>query len=285
MLALVAAWLIASPAGADGNLHALWQVHGKHNTVYLMGSVHVLRPSDYPLAPVLLNAYNDAKALYLELDLAEFDSTTMQLDMLRSAALPEDKRLTDVLGKERYTKAAALAHALGVELPTFDQYAPWFVAEIIEQMQLQKLGFDPASGIDMYFYGKAQEDGKSVSGLESLQEQLSVFTSMPLNTQADYLVSTLEEARDLPKEVDAMMQAWRNGNGDWFVKLFKEEFGKDPAVHQSLLGARNRRWVPKIESLLNDDKNYLVIVGTAHLVGEGSVIELLKKDGIGATQL
>jgi uncharacterized protein YbaP (TraB family) len=50
------------------------------------------------------------------------------------------------------------------------------------------------------------------------------------------------------------------------------------------LVARNRKWVPKIEALLDDDRNYLVIVGTGHLVGQGSVIDLLKKDGIGATQ-
>ncbi len=81
-----------------------------------------------------------------------------------------------------------------------------------------------------------------------------------------------------------MVRAWQHGDTQWFANELRSEFKQDSRLYQSVLGARNRKWVPKIEALLNDDKNYLVIVGTGHLVGEGSVIELLKKDGIGATQ-
>jgi len=70
----------------------------------------------------------------------------------------------------------------------------------------------------------------------------------------------------------------------WFETQLKSELGRDPALYQSLLVARNRKWIARIEALLNDDKNYLVIVGTGHLVGRDSVIDLLKKDGVGATQ-
>jgi uncharacterized protein len=107
---------------------------------------------------------------------------------------------------------------------------------------------------------------------------------MPLDTQADYLVSSLEQAHDLPKEVNSMVRAWQHGDTAWFEDELKTEFGHDARLYDSLLLARNRRWLARIEGLLNEDKNYLVIVGTGHLVGQGSVIELLKKDGIGATQ-
>ena len=107
---------------------------------------------------------------------------------------------------------------------------------------------------------------------------------MPLDTQADYLVSSLEQAKDLPKEVDSLVRAWQHGDTDWFDHQMKTELGRDPRLYQTVLGARNRKWLPKIEALLDDDKNYLVIVGTGHLVGQGSVIDLLKKDGIAATQ-
>ena len=81
-----------------------------------------------------------------------------------------------------------------------------------------------------------------------------------------------------------MVHAWAGGDTQWFADELKSEIGRDPALYDSVLVARNRKWVPKIEALLNDSKNYLVIVGTAHLVGEGSVIALLKKDGIAAAQ-
>jgi hypothetical protein len=88
----------------------------------------------------------------------------------------------------------------------------------------------------------------------------------------------------LPKDVDAMVRAWQRGDTQWFAGQLQSEFGRDPHVYDSLLGARNRKWLPKIEALLNDDRNYLVIVGTGHLVGPGSVLDLLKKDGIGVSQ-
>jgi len=107
---------------------------------------------------------------------------------------------------------------------------------------------------------------------------------MSLDTQAEYLLSSLEQAHELPKEVDAMVRAWQRGDTQWFAAQLQSELGKDPRLYQSVLVARNRKWLPKIEALLDDDRNYLVIVGTGHLVGQGSVIDLLKKDGIGATQ-
>jgi uncharacterized protein len=124
-----------------------------------------------------------------------------------------------------------------------------------------------------------------VAGLETVHDQIALFQNMPLSAQADYLISSLEQAHDLPKEVDAMVRAWQRGDTAWFANQIKSELGGDPKLYQSVLVARNRKWLPKIEAMLKEDKNYLVIVGTGHLVGQGSVIELLKQDGIGATQL
>ena len=276
--------LLSVAARADGALHSLWELHGRHNTVYLLGSIHVLRPRDYPLAPALLDAYGDAKSVLMEVNLDEVGSAEVQTEMLGSAMLPEGKTLSGILGQQRYARADALAREVGVEISLFDQFAPWFVAEAISQQQLTQLGFQPESGVEMYFMGRARTDGKSMAGLETVHDQISVFENMSMDTQAEYLLSSLEEAHGLAAEVDAMVRAWQRGDTQWFVNELQSEFGRDPRLYQSVLVARNRKWVPKIEALLNDDKNYLVIVGTGHLVGPGSVIDLLKKDGIGAVQ-
>jgi uncharacterized protein YbaP (TraB family) len=285
LLGLTLSGLVLSAAArADSSLHALWELHGKHNTVYILGSIHVLRPTDYPLAPAVLNAYSNAKSIFMEVNLQEIDSQRMQTELLASARLPEGKTLPAIMGKQRYERASALARDVGVEISIFDAFAPWFVAEVISQLQLQKLGFQPTSGVEMFFLEHARSDGKPVAGLETVHDQIALFDALSMNAQADYLVSSLEEAHDLPKEVDDMVHAWQRGDTAWFADQLKSELGRDPALYQSVLVARNRKWVPKIEALLNDDKNYLVIVGTGHLVGRGSVIELLGKDGIVATQ-
>jgi uncharacterized protein YbaP (TraB family) len=281
---LLCGLLLCVTARADGALHTLWELHGKHNTVYLLGSIHVLRPSDYPLSPAVLAAYADSKSLLMEVNLEEINSEQVQAEMLGSAVLPGGKTLTEVLGKERYGRAAGLAHAVGVELAMFDQFAPWFAAEAISQLQLTQLGFQAESGVEMFFMGKARSDGKSVAGLETVHDQIALFQNMSLDTQADYLVSSLEQAHDLPKDIDSMVRAWQHGDTQWFATQMQSEFGRDSRLYDSIIVARNRKWLPAIEALLSDDKNYLVIVGTGHLVGQGSVLELLKKDGIGATQ-
>jgi len=276
--------LLCVTVRADGALHSLWELHGKHNTVYLLGSIHVLRPNDYPLAPVVLDAYTHAGSLLMEVNLDEINSEQVQAEMLASATLSGGKTLPDVLGKQRYERAAALAHEIGVELSSFDQFAPWFAAEAISELQLTQLGFQPENGVEMYFMDRARSDGKSVDGLETVHDQISVFQNMSLDAQAEYLLSSLEQAHDLPKEVDSMVRAWQRGDTRWFESELQSDLGHDSDLYQSVLLARNRKWVPKIEALLNSDKNYLVIVGTGHLAGQGSVVDLLKKDGIVATQ-
>jgi uncharacterized protein len=275
---------LSASVSADGPLHALWELHGKHNTVYILGSIHVLRPSDYPLAPAVLNAYGNANSIYMEVNLAEVDSQRMQTELLASARLPEGKTLPVIMGDARYKRAQALAREVGIDLGIFDAFAPWFAAEAISQLQLQQLGFQPQSGVEMFFLERARADGKSVAGLETVHDQIALFDALSMDEQAAYLISSLEEAHDLPKEVDAMVHAWANGDTQWFADQLKSEIGRDPVLYESVLVARNRKWVPKIEALLNEDKNYLVIVGTGHLVGQGSVIALLKKDGIAAAQ-
>lgn len=276
--------LCALPAQADSGRHVLWQVQGRSNVVYLLGSIHVLRQSDYPLDPALMAAYAGSQKLVMEIDLSELDTGEVQQQMLQAAMLPDGRTLKDVLGAARYQRAAALAQEAGVPLETLQAFKPWFVAESVTQLQLMQLGFDPSAGIEMYFLQRARADGKPVQGLETAQEQIDLFDSMPLERQSRYLLSSLGEAKSLPTQVDQMVRAWRRGDTEWFATQLRKEFGDDPQLYQSLLVERNRKWLPKIESFLNDSRNYLVIVGTGHLSGADSVIGMLRQAGYTATQ-
>jgi len=250
----------------------------------VLGSIHVLRPSDYPLAPAVLEAYRDSKSLLMEINLEEIGSAEVQAEMLSSALLPDGRSLPEVMGPERYARAASLAHAVGQDLGGFDQFAPWFAAEAISQMQLTQLGFDAQSGVEMYFLGRARSDGKSVAGLETVHDQIALFEAMSMDAQSQYLLSSLEQAHDLPRQVNDMVRAWQRGDTAWFETELKSDFGRDPVLYQSLLVSRNRKWISRIEALLNGEQNTLVIVGTAHLVGRDSVIERRKEYGVATTQ-
>ncbi len=285
----LAAWTLlclvfGTGRAADAAKHTLWELHGAHNTVYVLGSIHVLRPSDYPLAAAVLDAYGRAQALVMEVDLGAVDQDQIQSEMLASAELPADRSLATVLGPGRYERATRLARGVGVDLSKFTRFTPWFVAEAISMLELGQLGFRPESGVEMYFLDKARADGKPISGLETVHEQIALFENMRLDQQSEYLVSSLEQADALPREIGDMVRAWRTGDTGWFDRQLREELGADPALYDSLIVERNRKWVPKIEALLREPRNYLVIVGTGHLVGGSSVLALLERDGFAAEQ-
>lgn len=281
---LLSLWLFIPAACAAEDRHCLWEVHGAHNTVYLLGSIHVLRPADYPLAAPLLAAYSHSRVIVMEINLDDLNVGKLRTDMLASALLGQDSSLPKVLGPVAYARAQADATRLHVDLATYDRYAPWFVAEAISELQLSQLGFESGSGVETYFLARARADHKPVSGLETVADQLAVLAGMPLDLQTDYLLSSLADAEELPTQLEAMVAAWRRGDGPWFAAEIAHEFGSEPRLYDSLLTDRNRRWLPKIEALLHENQDYLVIVGTAHLVGPGSVIDLLGKDGIHAIQ-
>jgi uncharacterized protein YbaP (TraB family) len=281
---LLSLWLLVPSARAAEGRHCLWELHGEHNTVYLLGSIHVLRSTDYPLAAPLLAAYSRSRALVMEIDLDELDAGRLGADMLASATLGRDASLRSVMGESAYAHAAADAKRLHVDLSTYERFAPWFVAEAVSELQLSQLGFDPQAGVESYFLARARADHKPVSGLETVADQLGVLAGMPMDLQTEYLLSSLTDAQALPAQLDAMVAAWKRGDGSWFAAEIMHEFGSEPRLYESLLAARNRRWTPKLEALLHENEDYLVIVGTAHLVGPGSVIELLGRDGIPAIQ-
>ncbi len=110
LLVLVAGCLCAH---AEGGHHTFWEVKGRNNTVYLLGSVHMLKPTDSTLAPEMLRAYERSKALVMELDLNSAGGDALLGSSLELAMLPEGQSLKDVLGTELYADLVRHAKSLG----------------------------------------------------------------------------------------------------------------------------------------------------------------------------
>ena len=83
----------------------------------------------------------------------------------------------------------------------------------------------------------------------------------------------------MQEDLDRLVRAWRTGDLRGMEEEFRQERARSPELYDELLGARNRRWLPQIEALLDDDRNYLVVVGTLHFVGPDGLLDLLKRAG------
>ena len=270
---------IAGPARAQESWHTFWSVAGRHNTVYLLGSVHLLQPSGSEPPTPVLSAYRAAHALVMEIDLSQGGADLLQGSNLELLMLPAGQTLASSLGPDTYGKFLAQAKPLGVDPDFYSRFQPWFAAVTLEQLQFARLGYDPLAGVDQQFARRAQADNKPVIALETMSEQLGFFAHLTMEQQRRFMLLSLEEAADTPRIMSDVVAAWRRGDTAELNKLLTEGFEKFPDLYRSLTTDRNRRWMSTILPLLDDSRDYLVIVGALHLVGKDGLIELLERAG------
>jgi uncharacterized protein len=285
---LLAVGLLGSLIGASLGARAaapVWVIKGPHTTIYLAGSVHLLPAQNSTLPAAFDRAYADSGKLVMELDLGKLDPMAVAGWMHDHGTLPEGTTLRSLTGEARYARISAAAGELGAPLDLLNGQAPWVVAIELADMEYMHEGFDPGQGVEEQLVRRAQGDGKSTDGLESIDEELGGLESLGSEDQLRLLDQTLDDLKDPQDEMQEILSAWRAGNAAQLAKLLSREYQSFPALYRPLVTARNRQWLPKIEHLVNGHDNCLVVVGSLHLVGDGGLLELLRRDGFTATQL
>jgi len=263
---------------------SLWKVSAKGRVVYLLGSIHLLSEKDYPLDARMEKAFEESEVVAFEIHPDSLESPGAQAYVLQNAMYGGGKTLESELGDSVYAEASALAESLDIDLKPMNPFRPWFVAMTLQVAEMQRMGFDPMLGIDMYFARKAAAEGKTVLGLETVQYQLGLFTSLTEAQQEDYLMQTLVELSDTEKELPQILAAWKSGNLDEIEKTMNKRFTEFPELFERLVTRRNINWVSEIDKFLDGDRTALVVVGVGHMAGEVGLVELLKKKGYAVEQ-
>ena len=178
LTSLLAALLLAAmPAQGDETGHpvTLWRVAGDTNSVYLLGSIHMLREQDHPLPGVIDRVYDDAEVVVMELDMDDLDPAATQASFNRAGVMTDGTTLRDLMGDELFEQAEQAAAEIDIPLDLLAQSEPWLAAMTVELMMLYRIGFDPVLGVEMTISQRAISDGKPVEGLETvLREECSL---------------------------------------------------------------------------------------------------------------
>jgi hypothetical protein len=264
--------------------HTFWVVKGDHNTVYLLGSVHALKPAESDLPPEALRAYASAKALVMELNPKDGSTNKLRGSMLDLETLPAGQTLAGVLGPDIYNKFAAHAKPVGLDPEFLSHFQPWFAVQMLNRLELAKLGFDPNAGVDLQLAKRALTDHKEIIGLETIEDQIGIFASLSLDEQQHYVLSSLASMDNAASGLDIMVSAWRRGDTKTLEQLLDKGSAEFPDLQNKLTTDRNRKWLPKITDLLDDEHDYLVVVGALHLVGKDGIVELLGRQGYEVVQ-
>jgi hypothetical protein len=274
-LAILAAGAVAAfPAAADP---ALWVVRDEDSTIYLLGTVHVLRPETVWRSPAIDKALAEADALWIEV---EADDPAAMQPLIRKYGLDSAKPLSSKLTPEQKARLDAAAAGMGASGAALEPLRPWLAGLTLSVGPLVKAGYDPASGVESRLKAAARDAGKPIRTLETLEQQIGFFANLPPAVELAFLLSALDEMDSGPAILDSLVAAWSAGDQEALNALMVSEMAADyPELYQALLVDRNKDWAGQIQTLLGGKGVSVIAVGAAHLVGDDSVqAQLLARD-------
>jgi uncharacterized protein YbaP (TraB family) len=274
--------LSLSQAKADTSV---WSVRSGDNVIYLGGTVHLLRPADYPLPGEFEEAYKASSELYFETDIASMNDLSVQAQMLQQLTYGDDESLSSILSDEAYAALSAYTATAGLPIAMLNKFKPGLLISTLQILVFQSMGFTP-QGVDAFFHTQAVGDGKAEGQLETVQEQIGSIAAMGEGNESEFILLSLKDLAETGDVMEDMIGAWRSGDAEGLSELFVEEMKVEaPALYDTLLLQRNLKWVPQIDSMLQDADTEFVLVGAAHLVGENGLLDLLSQKGYEINQL
>jgi len=274
---------VAVEVDSGDRMLPLWEMTHEGRTLYLLGSVHLLRPEVYPLDEAIYAAFDEAEVVAFELDFDEMMAAAPM--MMQRGTFDDGRTLRQVLPAEVYAELEAQVRATPLPMEAVERMKPWMASLALSSLALQQGGFDAAAGIDLHFHERARAAGMEIIGLETIEDQIDVFEGMSEEAQVAMLRSTLKELDGTVAQMDEATEMWRRGDTDALAKMFVEQMGDREEAMERLLFARNRAWIPQIEALLGRPQTAIVIVGVGHLAGEQNVIDLLCERGYEVRQV
>jgi uncharacterized protein YbaP (TraB family) len=283
---LVVAGVLAAALGAQPAPRSFaWKASSPRGTLYLVGSVHLLTRDYYPLSPALENAFSQSALLVEEMNLGDALAPAAQMQALTRGLLPGNETVDGVLSPTTYARVGARAAALGIPVEPLRRFKPWMLALTLVELEWQKAGFDQAYGLDRHFYDRATADGKAIEGLETLDEQLSLFDGLTRDEQDHLLAESLDDADAELSSVTSLADAWKRGDLPSVERLVLADMKDDPELYRRLLVDRNRAWLSRLQALASRPARAFVVVGAAHLVGPDGLLAMLRAAGYSLQQL
>ncbi|MBP6626454.1 MAG: TraB/GumN family protein [Arenimonas sp.] len=282
---LLAAVVLACACGtaqAQPPTPLLWKVSDADSSLYLLGSFHLLKPGDYPLAPAAYAALEDAEQVLFELAPDELNDPALARQMASAALLRDGSTLQQALPPETWAQLVAFAQAREVPIANLQPFEPWYASLVVALTELSAAGLDAGLGLDRHMAERAASAGKPVFGLETGAQQIAVFDGMAPALQLQALQDTLAERGSLESEVDQLHALWRAGDAEGLFEQTGAEMKRDyPALFERVNVDRNQAWLPRLQAALDRSQgdDTLVVVGALHLLGDEGLVAQLKARG------
>jgi uncharacterized protein YbaP (TraB family) len=249
--------------------------------LYLGGSIHALRSADYPLPAIFNRAFDASTRLVFEADPKEMEGAAK--GFLKAGQYPKGDSLKNHVDPRTYDYVRRVFALWKVPEAKIAAFRPWFLAMALQSPGLRGLSGD--LGVEGFLTKRARANSKPVSGLESLREGIGIFSGLSDRESEALLLLTFIPADPGNADFTHMMDAWRRGDADFLSRVTRGSFRDFPVLGERILDARNRNWIPKIETYLRSGQTYFVVTGAAHMGGAVGVPALLRARGYKVEQL
>jgi uncharacterized protein len=256
---------------------SVWKVQKDNSVIYLGGTCHILRESDYPLPPEFDKAYKASEVVVFETDLGKLQDPATQQKLLANAMYADGSTIDKHLSAQTYGELRTYCESNNIPLAAFSRFKPSMLMVTLTFMELMKMGVTQ-QGVDQFFYEQAHKDKKAVEGLETVDEQINYILSMADGNENEFVRYSIKDLKTIKQQFNILADAWRKGDVQKLDEFMVSELkSRQPKLYRKLLTDRNRNWLPLIEAYQKTPRTEFILVGAGHLVGPDGIIEALKK--------
>ena len=271
---LAVALMFAGSAQADDSA-LYWAISRDGEPAgYLLGTIHSEDPRVLEFPEPFIGQLNANR--YFAMEMVP-DLPTLSL-LTEYMHYQDGTRLADVIGAERFAKLGEVLGAYQVPPDWIEKMKPWAAMMTLSVPP-------PQSGFFMDFSLslRAAGAGLKVTGLETLEQQLSFLEDMPMEQQLELLDHALEEYGSVDDVHRELVDAYLVGDLVQLTALAEEQMaGLTPDARdyfmQQGIDVRNHRMMDSLLPIMADGSVF-VAVGALHLPGEAGLIALLRENG------
>ncbi|MFM7462041.1 MAG: TraB/GumN family protein, partial [Burkholderiales bacterium] len=267
----------------DGLRGLIWEVKTKDgaNTAYLFGTIHVGKPSFYPLPRAVQMALLASNKIVVEADVTDQSEGS---EIAKIVDYPKGETIERHISPQLFARLKAQLEKRKIPYANVSAMRPVILGGMLPIVEYVQLGYDMNSGLDMALIKRAKQEKKPLLQLESSLAQIKLLTSMPAALQESFLdnaLSIIEQGRSAD-QVTGIVNAWQAGDPKLMLELADEvSRGQKDAekLNQVLLWGRHPAMMQKIESYLASGETHFIAVGSLHLVGPKGLVNLLAQKG------
>ena len=273
----------AAPA-ADAARPAMWKLADKDTTLYLFGTIHLLPEGKAWRTPAMESAMAGSQELVLEVANVD-DMMASAQAMAKMGLSPGLPPIAERVPESKRAALKAMMAESGYPEAVYDQLETWAASLSLLGVTFKRLGLDPSLGVERQIDKPFRAAGKTVTGLETVEQQMGYLDTLPEAAQRAMLLSVIEDSAETRAQFQAMLDAWSKGDLAGIARTFDDETQMSPELKAVLMSKRNAAWADWLERRMEKPGTVFVAVGAGHLAGEDSVQAMLRKKGLKAKRV